>query len=145
MASSLLYDSSALTTGLDSSHTARAYRHAVHRFLAWCDQTRAPLGCVTPGFVGDYIKVLQADVKVREDQPPRFRPASKPTKKLHLAALRQFFDKLVGVEAHDVPVARRVAMNELADSRVEEAEPELIQTQLRDPQAPGEQMPVSDP
>jgi integrase/recombinase XerD len=81
--------------GLDSSHTARAYRHAVLRFLEHCDATQTPLQHVTPGFVSDYIKKLQAEVRVREGTPPKFREASKPTKKLHLAALRHFFDKMV--------------------------------------------------
>jgi len=67
--------------GLDSSHTARAYRHAVHRFLAVCDEIGTPINRVTPGFVGDYIKELQAESKAPDGQTPKLRPASKPTRK----------------------------------------------------------------
>ncbi|MDZ4831745.1 MAG: tyrosine-type recombinase/integrase [Phycisphaerae bacterium] len=88
--------------GLDSSHTARAYRHAVHRFLAVCDEIGTPINRVTPGFVGDYIKELQAESKAPDGQTPKLRPASKPTRKLHLAALRHFFDKLV--QRHAIPL-----------------------------------------
>ena len=38
-------------TGLDSSHTARAYRHGVNRFLAWCDESGTPLTRVTPRMI----------------------------------------------------------------------------------------------
>lgn len=73
-------------SGIDSPHTERAYRNAVHRFLAWCDERGLALNQVRPADVGDYIKKLAKE----NDEP-----ASKPTRKLHLAALRHFFDKLV--------------------------------------------------
>lgn len=79
----------------DNSHTERAYRHAVHRFLSHCQTLSIALKQVTPGIVSDYLKSLQAEVKPRRGEPQRFRPASKPTKKLHLAGIRKFFDKLV--------------------------------------------------
>lgn len=74
-------------SGIDSPHTERAYRHAVHRFLAWCQDRNIALQQVKPADVGEYIKKLA--------NPETGRPASKPTKKLHLAAIRHFFDKLV--------------------------------------------------
>jgi integrase/recombinase XerD len=61
-------------------HTRRAYRHAVRRFLAWCEAEGLELRRITPGLVGQYF-----------DQ----HPSGIPTKKQHLAALRGFFDTLV--------------------------------------------------
>lgn len=116
--------------GLDSSHTARAYRHAVHRFLAWCDESKTPLGRVTPGLVGDYIKHLQADVKVKDGQPPRSRPASKPTRKLHLAALRHFFDKLV--QRHAVPLNPALSVRGPKHSVTEGKTPAMEAKQIRE-------------
>lgn len=79
----------------ENSHTERAYRHAVHRFLSHCHSLSIALNQVTPGIVSEYLKSLRAEVKPRRGEPTRFRPASKPTKKLHLAGIRKFFDKLV--------------------------------------------------
>ena len=73
-------------SGIDSPHTERAYRHAVHRFLAWCEDRELAIAQVRPAHVSEYIKNLAKAAG---------SPASKPTKKLHLAALRHFFDKLV--------------------------------------------------
>jgi site-specific recombinase XerD len=73
-------------SGIDSPHTERAYRNAVHRFLAWCESRGLALNQVKPSDVGEYIKTLSKDDG---------SPASKPTKKLHLAGIRHFFDKCV--------------------------------------------------
>ena len=73
-------------SGIDSPHTERAYRNAVHRFLAWCEERGLALHQVKPADVSDYIKKLTK---------PDGSLASKPTRKLHLSALRHFFDKLV--------------------------------------------------
>jgi integrase/recombinase XerD len=62
-----------------NGHTRRNYLHAVRRFLAWCDG-RAGLAALTPGDVGEYFAGLDL---------------ATPTKKLHLAAVRRFFDVLV--------------------------------------------------
>jgi integrase/recombinase XerD len=86
--------------GEENIHTERAYRHAVHRFLAHCEELAVPLQQVTPGIVSDYLKNLQAEVKTRSGEPPQLKPASKPTKKLHLAGIRKLFDK--AVERHAV-------------------------------------------
>ena len=51
------------------------------RFWAWCAERGVTLTQVSPVVVGEYIcKQLVG---------------SKPTKKLHLSALRHFFDRLV--------------------------------------------------
>ncbi|REJ92341.1 MAG: integrase [Planctomycetota bacterium] len=60
--------------------TRRAYRHAVDRFLAWCAQHRVELVRIAPAHVGRYLDGLSL---------------SPATKKLHLSALRHFFDELV--------------------------------------------------
>lgn len=65
---------------LPNPHTRTAYARAVRRFLAWCDAAGLALHTVSPGHVGDYFAR---------------HPGSIPTKKLHLAAVRRFFDRLV--------------------------------------------------
>jgi site-specific recombinase XerD len=74
-------------SGIDSPHTERAYRHAVHRFLAWCEDRGLALPQVRPADVSEYVKTLKSE--------EAGEPLSKPSKKLHLAAIRHFFDKLV--------------------------------------------------
>ncbi len=61
-------------------HTRLAYERAVRRFLGWVDRQGVELPRVTPGMVGAYLDA---------------HPGAVPTKKLHLAALRAFFDCLV--------------------------------------------------
>jgi integrase/recombinase XerD len=61
-------------------HTRAAYLHAVRQFLAWAERAALSIDRITPGMVGAYF----------DDHP-----GSVPTRKLHLAALRAFFDVLV--------------------------------------------------
>jgi integrase/recombinase XerD len=61
-------------------HTRKAYGLAVRRFLGWCEEQGIELSGITPGMVGRYLDRLKGSV---------------PTRKLHLAALRSFFDRLV--------------------------------------------------
>ncbi len=68
------------TAEIRNWHTRKAYRHAVRRFLAWCEAREVELARITPGMVGQYMDEL---------------PGSPPTKKQHLAAIRGLFDKLV--------------------------------------------------
>ncbi len=63
-----------------NAHTRKNYIHAVKKFLAWCQDRSLELVRITPGDVGQYFQEL---------------PLAVPTKKLHLAALRKFFDRLV--------------------------------------------------
>jgi site-specific recombinase XerD len=116
--------------GLDSSHTARAYRHAVHRFLIWCDEHRVPLTQVTPAMIAGYIKELRAEAKVPDGAPPRTRPASKPTRKLHLAALRHFFDKLV--QRHAVALNPALSVRGPKHSVTEGKTPAMAPKQIRE-------------
>ncbi len=61
-------------------HTRKAYSQAVRQFLKWTDAQAVALHAITPAIVGDYLDQLDIG------------PA---TKKLHLAGLRKFFDRLV--------------------------------------------------
>src|SRR5262245_41356802 len=66
---------------LPNQHTRTAYRRAVRQFLAWCEDRRVEdLQHIRPGLVGSYFA---------------HHPGSIPTKKQHLAAIRQLFDRLV--------------------------------------------------
>src|SRR3954464_4804446 len=65
---------------LANAHTRKNYLHAVRKFLAWAEGRNLELPRVSPGDVGEYLQGLELAV---------------PTKKLHLAALRRFFDRLI--------------------------------------------------
>src|SRR3954464_3209294 len=67
-----------------NAHTRKNYMHAVRQFLAWAEGRGLELPRVSPGDVGEYLQGLELAV---------------PTKKLHLAALRRFFDRLVNRHA----------------------------------------------
>jgi integrase/recombinase XerD len=60
--------------------TRKAYLHAVRVFSAWCAERGIELVRVMPADVGRHLDAL---------------PVAAPTRKLHLAALRRFFDQLV--------------------------------------------------
>jgi integrase/recombinase XerD len=102
-------------------HTRRAYRHAVRRFLAWAAAEGFGLRQITPGLVGRYLDQL------RTGTPPR--PASIPTRKLHLAALRGFFDKLV--LRHVVALNAAAAVRGERYQVVEGKTPEITVAQAR--------------
>ena len=67
-----------------NAHTRKNYLHAVQKFLAWVEGRGLELPRISPGDVGEYLQGLELGV---------------PTKKLHLAALRRFFDRLVNRHA----------------------------------------------
>lgn len=77
-------------SGLNSSHTARAYARAVRRFLDHARDAGLELHRIPPGFIAEYIRNLRL---VQPSEP--IRTASKPTRKLHLAAIRLFLDHCV--------------------------------------------------
>lgn len=62
-------------------HTRTAYLRAVRVFLYWVEPTEPRLASITPGLVGRYF-----------DQLDHLSP---PSKKLHMSAIRGFFDCLV--------------------------------------------------
>jgi integrase/recombinase XerD len=61
-------------------HTRKAYLHAVRVFTRWCEAGGLELIRVTPADVAQHLDSLAV---------------APPTRKLHLAALRRFFDQLV--------------------------------------------------
>lgn len=65
---------------LRNKHTRAAYLHAVRRLLEWLESHEPDLARVTPGLIGRYFDELAVAI---------------PTKKLHLAGIRRFFDLLV--------------------------------------------------
>lgn len=71
---------------LENENTHRCYRHAVNRFLYWCDGQGLDLRQVGPAHVAAYIRGLTTT---------KGTPASKSMRKLHLAAIRQCFDRMV--------------------------------------------------
>jgi integrase/recombinase XerD len=93
-------------------YTRRNYSHAVRRFLTWADAKDVALLDITPGLVGTYFQEL--DVAV-------------PTKKLHLAALRKFFDRLVNRHAVYINPAATVRAERY--SMVEGKTPEIQRKQ----------------
>jgi site-specific recombinase XerD len=60
--------------------TRRGYLRAVRQFAKWCEERRLDLVRVTPADVAQHLDAL---------------PIAPPTRKVHLAALRRFFDQLV--------------------------------------------------
>lgn len=74
--------------------------NALNRFLTHADGLGLELHPITPKAVSAYLKNLQAEVRGKCGEPSRFQEASKPRKKLDLAAIRHFFDK--AVERHAV-------------------------------------------
>jgi site-specific recombinase XerD len=67
-----------------NAHTRKNYTHAVRKFLDWSQDKQVELLDLTPGLVGTYFQEMGAAI---------------PTKKLHLAALRKFFDRMVNRHA----------------------------------------------
>ena len=65
---------------LRNPHTRKAYLRAVCRFLEWVGRLEVRLESVTPGMVGQYFDEL---------------PGSPATRKLHMSAIRGFFNVLV--------------------------------------------------
>ena len=95
-----------------NAHTRKNYIHAVRKFLAWAEAKNVELLDITPGLVGKYFQEL--DVAV-------------PTKKLHLAALRKFFDRLVNRHAIYINPAATVRAERY--SMVEGKTPEIQRKQ----------------
>ncbi len=69
---------------LRNPSTRKNYLHAVKRFMIFCEQRQRTLTSIMPRDVGEYLDAM---------------PHSAATKKLHLAALRHFFDVMVSRHA----------------------------------------------
>ena len=98
-----------------NAHTRKNYLHAVRKFLAWVEGRGLDLPRITPGDVGTYLQGLD--------------PLSVPTKKLHLAALRRFFDRLVNRHVAIINPAATVKAERYAV--VEGKTPEIGVVQVR--------------
>jgi integrase/recombinase XerD len=99
---------------LRNIHTRAAYLHAVRRFLAWTEKLEIELVRITPGMVGRYFDEM---------------PVSIPSKKLHLAAIRSFFDVLV--TRHVVVLNPALSVRTERYSVVEGKTPEITVEQSR--------------
>ncbi len=98
---------------LANPHTRKNYEHAVRRFLIWCLEEKLDILDITPGAVGEYFQEL--DVAV-------------PTKKLHLAALRKFFDRMVN--RHVIVINPAATVRAERYSVVEGKTPEIQRKQV---------------
>ncbi|QDU45203.1 Tyrosine recombinase XerC [Symmachiella dynata] len=96
-------------------HTRTAYLQAVRKFLAWVEETETPLERISPGMVGAYFNQ---------------HPGSLPTKKLHLAALRAFFDVLV--QRHVLILNPAATVRGERYAVIEGKTPEISRDQARD-------------
>lgn len=95
-------------------HTRAAYRHAVRTFLLWTEARGVPLTQIEPGLVGLYFNQ---------------HPGSPPTRKLHLAGLRAFFD--VMVNRHVLMLNPAATVRGERYSVVEGKTPEISKAQAR--------------
>lgn len=103
---------------LANAHTRKNYMHAVRKFLAWAEGRGLELPRVAPGDVGEYLQGLELAV---------------PTKKLHLAALRRFFDRLVNRHACVINPAATVKSERYAvvEGKTPEIGPDPARTLLK--------------
>lgn len=92
---------------IQNRYTRAAYEHSVRKFLAWLPQDLAPEQ-IRPAMVGRYLVN---------------HPGSIPTRKLHLAAIRAFFDLLV--ERHIVLINPAASVRGPRHEAVEGKTPEI--------------------
>jgi len=95
-------------------HTRTAYLRSVRRFLGWCEAQSLELNRIAPGMVGQYFDQLGGSL---------------PSKKLHLAAIRSFFDVLV--QRHVVVLNPALSVKTERYSAVEGRTPEITVDQAR--------------
>ena len=67
----------------DNENTKVAYRHALSRFFEWCQLQGLELRVIRPGQISAYLLKLKKD------------GLADTSRKVHLAALRKYFDRLV--------------------------------------------------
>ena len=102
---------------LGNEHTRNAYRAAVERFLATCEQRGLTLERIAPKDVGQYFDQLRQE------------NLSIASRKLHLAALRHFFDALV--RRHAVLLNPALSVRGERYAAVEGKTPEISVPQAR--------------
>jgi len=98
---------------IQNYYTRRAYEHAVRRFLDWLRSDIAPEQ-IRPAMVGRYIATHTGSI---------------PTRKLHLSALRSFFDLLV--ERHIILINPAASVRGQRYQAVEGKTPEITIEQAR--------------
>jgi integrase/recombinase XerD len=99
---------------IGNAYTRKNYLHAVRRFTTWAEERGLELVDIEPGHVGMYFQELRLAV---------------PTKKLHLAALRKFFDRLT--VRHVVVINPAATVRTERYSVVEGKTPEIRGEQVR--------------
>lgn len=95
-------------------YTRAAYLHAVRRFMTWIEVQGASIEQVTPGLIGAYF-----------DE----HPGAAPTCKLHLSAIRAFFDVLVN--RHVIVLNPAASVRGERHQVVEGKTPEITRDQAR--------------
>jgi integrase/recombinase XerD len=92
--------------------------HAIRQFLGWAERKNLSLDRISPGDVGEYIQDM---------------PLAIPTKKLHLAALKKFFDNLVNRHATFINPAATVRTERYAviEGKTPEIHPKQATTLLQ--------------
>ena len=78
------------TVNIRNPNTREAYYRAARLFGDWCQQQHLELSQIEPMHVAAYIETL-----LKTSNPRTGKPLSKPTVKLHLAAIRMLFKWLV--------------------------------------------------
>lgn len=109
---------------ISNDHTRLAYRHAVHRFLGWIDDLGVGLTAITPKMVRNYLDRLRVDLGTKAE-----RQAAIATEKLHLSALRHFFD--VCVTRHAIVLNPAASVRGKKYTVVEGKTPEISVKQAR--------------
>jgi integrase/recombinase XerD len=101
-----------------NAHTRKNYMHAVKQFLVWVEERNSELPRISPGDVGEYFQGLEL---------------ATPTKKLHLAALRRFFDRLVNRHVCVINPAATVKAERysVVEGKTPEIGPEQARTLLK--------------
>ncbi len=103
-----------------NSHTRAAYMHAIHKMLASMDELGLALHQITPKAVRSHLQRLRDS---------RGTLVSVPTKKLHLAAIRKFFD--IAVMRHAIALNPAASVRAERYSVVEGKTPALSIKQVR--------------
>lgn len=112
-------------------HTRKNYIHAVSRFLSWAEGQGLELRDIEPGHVGRYFQQLKA-VPVRSKRSsvaPPPKALAPPTKKVHQAALRGFFDCLVN--RHVIAINPTATVRGERYSVIEGRTPHILPEQAR--------------
>jgi integrase/recombinase XerD len=99
---------------LRNRHTRMAYLQAVRRFLAWVEPHEPELLRITPGLMGRYFDEQELSI---------------PSKKLHLSALRRFFDLLV--QRHVIVLNPALSVRTERYESIEGKTPEITTDQAR--------------